>query len=65
MTERLSWAEQEVTGELAGAATGLVGLCRVRPERADVLRRAAVAKLDGDERALIVALAAQISEETT
>jgi hypothetical protein len=42
---------------------GLVGLCRVRPDRAEALRRAAVAMLDEPGRQLVVALAAQITEE--
>jgi hypothetical protein len=59
----LSWSESEVAESGAGGITGLVGLCRVRPDRAEALRLAAVAKLDRDERALVVALAAQITEE--
>jgi hypothetical protein len=61
----LSWAESEVAKSFAGGVTGLVGLCRVRPDRAEVLRLAAVAKLDEPSRHLVVALAAQIAEEAS
>lgn len=59
----LSWSEQEVTAEFAGAVNNLVGLSALRPHRAAVVRRAAVEQLDEHGRALIVALAAQITEE--
>lgn len=59
----LSWSEQEVAGEFAGAVGNLVGLSRLRPDRAEVLLRDAVEKLDVDGRNLVVALAAQITKE--
>jgi hypothetical protein len=59
----LPWVESEVAESFAGGVTGLVGLCRVRPDRAEALRRAAVAMLDEPGRQLVVALAAQITEE--
>lgn len=63
MGSGLSWSESEVAESFAGGVTGLVGLCRVRPDRAEALRLAAVGKLDEQSRALVVALAAQITEE--
>lgn len=58
----LSWSEQEVTDEFAGAMVGLGSLCAHRPDRAEALRLAAVGKLDELGRALLVTLAAQIEE---
>lgn len=60
--DRLSWQEGEITAEFAGAALNLASLCNHLPDRAGTMRRAAVAKLDGQGRALVVALAAQIEE---
>jgi hypothetical protein len=61
--ERLSWTEQSVADEFAGAALSLASLCAHLPDRATQLRLAAVGKLDEQSRALVVALAAQIMEE--
>ena len=61
-SERLSWAEGEITAEFAGAALSLASLCAHLPDRAETMRRATVAKLDEQGRALVVALAAQIEE---
>ncbi len=62
MTDRLSWAEGEITAEFAGAALNLAAWCRHQPDRAEVMRRGAVEQMDEDSRALVVALAAQIEE---
>lgn len=61
--QRLSWQEGEITAEFAGAALSLASLCDHLPDRAAHLRLAAVGKLDGQSRALVVTLAAQITEE--
>lgn len=58
----LSWTEQSVAEEFAGAVLSLASLCDHRPGRAEQLRLAAVAKLDEPGRVLLVALAAQITE---
>lgn len=62
MGSGLSWAESEFAESFTGGVTGLVGLCRVRPDRGEALRVAAVAMLDEPGRQLVVALAAQIAE---
>lgn len=62
-TGRLSWTEQSVADEFAGAVLSLATLCNHRPDQATPLRLAAVSTLDEQGRALVVALAAQITEE--
>ncbi|GAA2623870.1 hypothetical protein GCM10010399_63950 [Dactylosporangium fulvum] len=58
----LSWREQGVADEFAGAALNLASWCRRHPDRAEALRLAAVAGLDEQGRALLATLAGQITE---
>ncbi|GAA0719335.1 hypothetical protein Drose_05660 [Dactylosporangium roseum] len=58
----LSWTEQCIAEEFAGAVLSLASLCAHRPQQAEQLRLAAVARLDEQGRALLAALAGQIEE---
>lgn len=58
----LSWSEQQVAEEFAGAVLSMASLCEYLPDRAEAIRVAAVRRLDEQERSLVVALAAQIME---
>lgn len=62
MEIRFTFVEGEVVAEAASALNSLAALIRQRPERADALRQAVIAKLDKHGWLLVAELGSEVPE---